>query len=47
MHLYLSSFLIGDKGHNLAQLARGKTALVVSNALDCSLWRCLQASQTG
>jgi dipeptidase E len=32
MYLYLSSFLIGDQGHKLAELARGKTALVVSNA---------------
>jgi len=36
MHLYLSSYLIGDQGHKLAHLARGKTALVVSNALDFS-----------
>jgi dipeptidase E len=36
MHLYLSSYLIGDQGHELAHLARGKTALVVSNALDFS-----------
>ncbi|MEK7951939.1 Type 1 glutamine amidotransferase-like domain-containing protein [Luteolibacter soli] len=36
MHLYLSSYLIGDQGHHLAHLARGKTALVVSNALDFS-----------
>ncbi|GAA5127136.1 Type 1 glutamine amidotransferase-like domain-containing protein [Luteolibacter yonseiensis] len=36
MHLYLSSYLIGDQGHKLAQLAQGKTALVVSNALDFS-----------
>ena len=36
MHLYLSSFLIGDQGHKLAELARGKTALLVSNALDSS-----------
>ncbi|QJE97952.1 Type 1 glutamine amidotransferase-like domain-containing protein [Luteolibacter luteus] len=36
MHLYLSSFLIGNQGDTLAQLARGKTALVVSNALDFS-----------
>jgi dipeptidase E len=36
MHLYLSSYRIGDQGHRLAELARGKTALVVSNALDFS-----------
>jgi dipeptidase E len=36
MQLYLSSFLIGDQGHKLAELARGKTALLVSNALDSS-----------
>ena len=36
MQLYLSSYLIGDQGYNLAHLARGKTALVVSNALDFS-----------
>ena len=36
MHLYLSSYLIGDHGQQLAELARGKTALLVSNALDFS-----------
>lgn len=36
MHLYLSSYLIGNQGSTLADLARGKTALVVSNALDFS-----------
>jgi len=36
MHLYLSSYLVGDQGDNLADLARGKTALLVSNALDFS-----------
>jgi len=36
LHLYLSSYLIGDQGHKLADLARGKTALLVSNALDFS-----------
>lgn len=36
MHLYLSSYLIGDQGQKLANLAQGKTALLVSNALDFS-----------
>lgn len=36
MHLYLSSYLVGDQGDNLAHLARGKTALVVSNKIDFS-----------
>ena len=36
LHLYLSSYRIGDHGHRLAELANGKTALVVSNALDFS-----------
>jgi len=36
MNLYLSSYLIGDQGLNLARLAQDKTALLVSNALDFS-----------
>ena len=36
MHLYLSSYLIGDQGQKLANLAQGKTALLISNALDFS-----------
>ena len=36
MHLYLSSYLIGDQGQKLADLAQGKTALLISNALDFS-----------
>lgn len=36
MHLYLSSYRIGNYGNQLAKLARGKTALVISNALDFS-----------
>lgn len=37
MHLYLSSYLTGDQVHRLSQLAGGKTALLVSNALDFSI----------
>ena len=36
MQLYLSSYRIGNYGAKLAELAQGKTALVVSNALDFS-----------
>ncbi len=36
MNLYLSSYLIGDSGQKLAELAKGKHALLVSNALDFS-----------
>lgn len=36
MHLYLSSYRIGNYGDRLAELAQGKSALVISNALDFS-----------
>jgi len=36
MNLYLSSYRIGDSGAQLAKWASGRTALVVSNALDFS-----------
>jgi len=36
MHLYLSSYQIGNHGERLSQMVVNKTALVVSNALDFS-----------
>lgn len=36
MHLYLSSYRIGDHSDKLAEFAQDKTALVISNALDFS-----------
>lgn len=36
MNLYLSSYRIGNHGEELAELAKGKTALIISNALDFS-----------
>lgn len=36
MNLYLSSYRLGNSGNALAKWAEGKTALVISNALDFS-----------